>query len=303
MNQYLTSFILILLSLTSCKDKPQAQDQIVAHALNGAPLYAVPASPELIAKYETRKQAYLDNVHNMENLIWYGRFAAYRGDYEEAMRIYSAGIKKSPKDSRLYRHRGHRYITLRQFSKAIADLEKAAALIQGTMNAKEPDGMPNARNIPVSTNHGNIYYHLGLAYYLNDQLPQALNAYLKCLETSSEPDNLVSSTHWLYMILRKMGRDEEAMQILKPITTELDVIENTSYHRLCLFYKGAISEAELLNGNEADASNDAVRYGLVNWYSYNEQEEQALKNKRQIIKGDSWGSFGFIAAEADLYRK
>ncbi|MFT6807388.1 MAG: tetratricopeptide (TPR) repeat protein [Saprospiraceae bacterium] len=303
MKQLLAGSILLILVLVSCNDKPQAQQKIVANALNGTPLYVHPPSEELIAKYEERKQKYLANVHNMENLIWFGRFAAYKGDYEEAMKIYAAGIQKSPKDSRIYRHRGHRYITLRQFEKAITDLEKASTLIQGTMNAKEPDGMPNARNVPVSTNHGNIYYHLGLAYYLNGQLPKALNAYLKCLKTSTEPDNLVSATHWLYMILRKLGRLEEAEEILKPIAPNMNIIENMSYHQLCLFYKGVISESELLNSQRAAASNDAVRYGLANWYEYNGNEEQARKNMREIIKGKSWASFGYIAAEADLYRK
>ena len=304
MKQLLVGSIFLILALISCNDKPQAQQIIVAHALNGTPLYASPPSEALIVKYEAHKKKYLANVHNMENLIWFGRFAAYKGDYEEAMKVYAGGIQKSSKDSRIYRHRGHRYITLRQFDKAITDLEKAAVLIQGTMNAKEPDGMPNARNIPVSTNHGNIYYHLGLAYYLKGRLPEALDAYLKCLETSTEPDNLVSTTHWLYMILRKLGRLKEAKEILNPITLNMDVIENTSYHQLCLFYKGVISESQLLNSQgAAAASNDAIRFGLANWYSYNGNEDQARKNMKEIIKGKSWGSFGYIAAEAALYGK
>ena len=80
--------------------------------------------------------------------------------------FFSQGIESFPDEPKLYRHRGHRYISVREFDKAIADLEKAVELIQGTPNEIEPDGMPNALNIPVSSLHGNIYYHLGLAYYL-----------------------------------------------------------------------------------------------------------------------------------------
>ena len=289
--------------IVSCKDQPLTKDKIAAYALNGAPLYATSPSEELLSKYEDYKQKYRSNVHNMESLIWYGRLAGYIGDYNEAINIYTTGIKRSPKDSRMYRHRGHRYITIREFDKAIIDLEKASELIQGTMNAKEPDGIPNTRNTPVSTNHGNIYYHLGLAYYLKGNLPKALEAYLKCLETSTEADNLVSATHWLYMIFRKMSRIEEAKQILNPIIADMDIIENSSYHNLCLFYKGILTESQLLTSNGPAASNDATRYGIANWYFYNGQEDQASKNMKQIINGKSWASFGYIAAEADLYRK
>lgn len=303
MKRTLAFSMLLFLFILACKDQPQTPEKIAAYALNGAPLYAATPSTELLSKYKDYKQKYLSNVHNMESLIWYGRFAGYMGNYEEAINIYSAGIKKSPKDSRMYRHRGHRYITIRKFDEAISDLEKASELIKGTMNAKEPDGMPNARNTPVSTNHGNIYYHLGLAYYLKGDLPKALEAYLQCLETSTQPDNLVSATHWLYMIFRKLGRNEEAEQILNPINPDMDIIENFSYHNLCLFYKGILTESQLLNSDGPAASNDATRYGIANWYSYNGRNDEAAKNMKQIINGKSWASFGYIAAEADLYRR
>mgnify|MGYP001803330131 CR=1 FL=1 len=95
----------------------------------------------------------------MDNLIWHGRFTAYIGNYKEAIQIYTDGISQFPDDARLYRHRGHRHLTIRQYDHAIADFEKAAELIQGTENEVEPDGMHNARNITESTLHGNNYYH------------------------------------------------------------------------------------------------------------------------------------------------
>jgi len=44
-------------------------------------------------------------------------------------------------------------------------------------NQIEPDGLPNAKNIPISTLKGNIWYHLGLAYYLKGDFENALWAY------------------------------------------------------------------------------------------------------------------------------
>ena len=110
-------------------------------------------------------------------IIWYGRRTAYLGRYRDAIRIFSNGIELHPEDARLYRHRGHRFISTRQLDEAIADLDYAAALVEGTEDEVEPDGMPNARGIPVSTLHSNIWYHLGLAHYLAGDYERAEWAY------------------------------------------------------------------------------------------------------------------------------
>lgn len=299
-------FISLLLILSSCGKKetvPIPTEKPNAYALDGTPLFLPAASLQLMQIYAKKKADHINNPTDVDALIWHARYAAYAGDYEESIRLYSQGMNKWPNDARLYRHRGHRYITTRQYDKAIIDLSFAGQLIQGTGNKIEPDGMPNARNIPVSTLHGNIYYHLGLAYYLKGDLELALQAYLSCLESSDMIDNLVSSTHWIYMILRRLGRDAEANEILKPIDKEFDIIENHSYHKLCLYYKGELTEDQLL-ATEGDASaNDAILYGLANWYHYNDQNGVATSRLNAIINNSQWNSFGYIAAEADIYNR
>ena len=57
-------------------------------------------------------------------LIWVGRRTAYLGRYREAIGIFSDGIARHPADARMYRHRGHRYLTVREIDQAIADFEK-----------------------------------------------------------------------------------------------------------------------------------------------------------------------------------
>ena len=173
---------------------------------SGDTLFSALPDEKLLAQYLEKKNAFEAAPDSLDNLIWYGRFQAYTGNYRSAIAIYTYGLEKFPNDPHLLRHRGHRYITVREFDKAIADLSKAAELIKGTNNEVEPDGMPNAQNIPVSTLHGNIYYHLGLAYYLQRNLPKALDAFKACLSTSNSPDNVVSATHWVYMIQNRLGR-------------------------------------------------------------------------------------------------
>lgn len=264
-------------------------------------LFSAAPGEAILARYEAKKAAYLADPNDVENLIWHGRFTAYIGNYQEAIQIYTDAIKQFPEEARLYRHRGHRHLTIRQYDQAVADFEKAAELIQGTENEVEPDGMPNARNMPVSTLHGNIYYHLGLAYYLKQDMENALAAYQKCLASSGNNDNLVSSTHWLYMISRRLGQDEQAQAYLAPINKDLDVIENTAYHLACLFYKGSIEEATLLNPEGDAPANDAIAYALANWYFYNGNLPEAKKKYENILNNSVWNSFGYLAAEADYY--
>ena len=258
------------------------------------------ASGKALQDYQEARTAYLQDTTDVDLLIWYGRRMAYLGNYEDAIAIYSNGIGRFPNDARLYRHRGHRYISIREFDKAIADLTQGAELIRGTKNEIEPDGMPNAMNIPVSTLHGNIWYHLGLAYYLKHDYPNAYKAYLNCRESGDNPDNLVSSTHWLYMIQRRMGNKTQADSLLLPIENGMEVIENTNYYDLCKFYKGLIPKDSLSQARDLSAASDAVSYGLANWYLYEGMEDKALEVFLNITERDSWTSFGYIAAESDL---
>ncbi len=50
------------------------------------------------------------------------------------------------------------------------------------------------------------------------------------------------------------------------------------------------------------AMNDALAYGVGNWYFYNGQTEKAREIFERLLDGESWASFGRIAAEADLHR-
>jgi tetratricopeptide (TPR) repeat protein len=238
-------------------------------------------------------------------IIWLGRRTAYLGRYREAINIFSRGIEKHPGEARFYRHRGHRYITLRCFDLAIADLEKAAKIIKGTADEIEPDGVPNARNTPTSTLQSNIWYHLGLAHYLKGDFKKALRSYRECLKVSKNPDMLVATAHWLYMTLRRSGRQREARGVLAAITEGMDIIENRDYHKLLLMYKGKFTAESLLEEmmrGEGSLSSASIGYGVGNWYLYNGEREKAVRVFRKIVESNQWASFGYIAAEVELKR-
>jgi tetratricopeptide (TPR) repeat protein len=281
---------------------PRPRPEPEAVSFLGEPLFAPAPTAGLLEQYEAAKMRWEAAPEDIDAAIWYGRRAAYPGRYREAIRIYSDAIEMHPEDARLYRHRGHRSISIRQLDNAIADLEHAAWLIEGTEDEVEPDGMPNERGIPVSTLHSNIWYHLGLAYYLSGDYERAEHAYTQRAASAANDDMMVSTTHWLYMTLRRQGRTEDATELLEPITPDMEIIENHAYHRLCLFYKGELSEKELTGDDLASSANAAVAYGVANWHLAEGDTERGLAALEEIVASDGWAAFGFIAAEADLAR-
>jgi tetratricopeptide (TPR) repeat protein len=176
--------------------------------------------------------------------------------------------------------------------------------VAGEPDVVEPDGAPNARGIPISTLQSNIWYHLGLAHYLRGDFERALSAYRECMKVSDNPDKLVSTSHWLYMTLRRLGRADEAAEVLQPIHAEMDIIENQAYHQLLLMYKGELDPEALLEGPEGSdtPSSAAVAYGVGAWYLYNGHEDQAQAVFNGMLQGSGWAGFGYIAAEAEVAR-
>jgi len=301
-------FVLVLTLFVACAQKASSESEAIAlpeeDSIFTTPLgktYPIPVPNEAaLANFEQARTEFEANPKDVEALIWYGRRTAYLGRYRQAIAIYTEGIKNFPQDARLYRHRGHRYISIRNYEAAIVDLEKAASLIQGTVDQIEPDGMPNAQNIPLSSLHSNVWYHLGLAYYLSKQYEEAYRAYLQCRESGDNYDNIVSSTHWLYLIQLRLGNPERADSLLAPIQKEGVVIENQSYADLCQLYKGWISPDTLLQASPGNPSNDAVNYGLANWYLHQGDSSKGIQLLEALVAGKAFTSFGYLAAEGDL---
>ena len=276
-------------------------------SLFGEPLFKTPLRADILERqkklYDEALTNYEADPEDADNIIWLGRRTAYIGDFRKSIAIYSMGIKKHPTDPRMYRHRGHRFITLRFFDQAISDFEKAAELIKGKPDEIEPDGIPNKRGIPVSSLHFNIWYHLGLAYYLKADFEKALHAYDMCMRASEIDDKVIATAHWYYMTLRRLGREAEAKKILENITEDMDVIENYHYHKCLMMYKGKNKPEALMK--EAYEMGDlglvTIGYGVANWYHYTGNKEKAADILREIVAVEGWAGFGYIAAEADLY--
>jgi len=269
------------------------------------PTFSDSSKQILEQKLSEAKTNYDKDANNPDNIIWYGRRTAYLGNYQEAIEIFSIGIQLHPKDARFYRHRGHRYISIRCIDKAIEDFKTAAKLTKGKPDEIEPDGMPNAQNIPTSTLQTNIYYHLGLAYYLNGQFAEAESAYKECIKLSKNPDMYVATANWYYITLRRLKKDREAGKLLSSISENIKLIENKDYLTILLLYKqkgDADSIKQKIMGGTNTLSNASLGYGLGNYYFLKGDNVTAKEIFNQIIAGNQWSSFGYIAAEAELKR-
>jgi tetratricopeptide (TPR) repeat protein len=296
----------------------QTQDEIEATSLLGQPLQR-PVFPDdvrerLAGQLAEAEAAYAAAPESADAILLLGQRTGAIGRLRDAIQIFTDGIARHPEDARMYRYRGHRLISTRQFDRAIADLTEAGRLVEGRPPEPEiPIGAP-ADTPATYTLQFSIWYHLGLANYLRGDFAAARAAYYTCTAFAPTDETMVAVTHWHYMALRRLGATEDAARVLAPIHPDMNITENRPYYRLTLLYIGALTPEEALAPNPEDkdkgmGNNQAlmdatVGYGVANWHRYNGRRAEADALCRHIIDrtppGMAQFAFGYIAAEADL---
>lgn len=299
-----TSSRLVLVLLAACG--AAATEGVEAIALDGRELTRPPMPAGVRAQREADLAAaeavLLANPSDPDALIWVGRRLGYLGRFHAAIATFTRGAEQHPRDARMLRHRGHRHITVRQFDRAVRDLELAAQLMLAGPDAIEPDGQPNARNVPTGTLYFNVYYHLALARYLARDFDGAAATWALCQTVSQSPDKLVATSYWHYLTLRWLGRDEEARALLAPVRADLDVIENHAYHRLLLaFAAETVSEDVLRDARDNDLA--TLGNGVATWLGLSGAHEAARALWHRVVATTPWPAFGHIAAEVALAGK
>ena len=89
--------------------------------------------------------------------IWVARRLGYLGRVREAIDVLTKTLEDHPDDPFVLRHRGHRWITLREFGRATADLELAAQGCRTVLDEVETDGRPTPGRQPHSSLHYNVH--------------------------------------------------------------------------------------------------------------------------------------------------
>ncbi|MDT8342578.1 MAG: hypothetical protein RQ751_13790 [Longimicrobiales bacterium] len=311
----------LALAAPACRPEPVGEaesnaaisrpDGVEAISLLGEPLTAPDLPDAVRAAFQENllvaRAAYDLDRADADAIIWLGRRTAYLGRYREAIEIYSRGLVLHPDEARLLRHRGHRWITVREFDRAIEDLKTAVRLIEGTEDRVEPDGLPNAAGIPTTTLHFNVWYHLGLAHYLKGEFEQALLAWQACLDVARHDDARVAATYWLHTTLRRLGLEERARQLRMEVDPATELLENDGYLEVLLLHRGLHTADEVL-GTAADVEVDpvaapTVAYGVAMWHWLEGRREEGYRMMERIVRDrGQWAAFGYVAAEAELAR-
>ncbi len=58
-----------------------------------------------------------------------------------------------------------------------------------------------------------------------------------------------------------------------------------------------------IRGDADTLGSASTGYGIGNYFLYNGDRDKALDIFRNIVAGDQWASFGYIAAETELSRE
>jgi tetratricopeptide (TPR) repeat protein len=250
----------------------------------GRTLYALPDDPNVI---DARK-ALAAEPKNVERVLALSKAEAARRQYREAVATSTEGLAIAPNNADLYLERGHRELGLREFTKARSDLEQATRIAPQML-----DG----------------YYHLGLSHYFLGEFDQAAASFGKARDLAKTDDSLVDCSNWLYVSLRRAGKEQEADKALQRITPE---VKNTEPHlffylRLLHFYQGKLTEKEVLppapagpDDLEGELAFDTVTYGVGNWRLYHGGRAGATELFRKVVKGEAWNAWGFIGSEREL---
>ena len=298
---------LVVLSalLLSVACRAPLPDGVEALALDGRLLTPSDLPAEVEADREGKlaaaREALRQAPDDRDAWIWVGRRLGYLGRYRDAIDVYSEALARWPGDPFLLRHRGHRYLSVRAFARAEQDLACAAAACRFVPDEVEPDGLPVPGRPPHSSLHFNVYYHLALARFVQGDSQGAVDGWLRCLACSDDDESRVAVTHWLWCARMRAGDVAGARATVQGISADMDVVENTAYHQLCLLYKGARTAGQLQAGG--GSSGAAMRFGLAHYALVAGDREAGVAALRELAVDPGWAAFGVIAAEAEVARR
>jgi tetratricopeptide (TPR) repeat protein len=228
-----------------------------------------------------RAQAALDvEPRNVQRFIALGVAQSGARQFREAIETFTRGLAVAPSEPMLYRWRGHRYLSLREFDNALQDLNKGLAL--------------------DSANYG-ILYHLGIVRFLRGEFYQAADAFARAQKRAPDPAELAGSTDWLWMSLARAGQQREAKAMLdrRPDT----IPANNAYSRRLQLYRGEILPSAVVTpADTGDVNIATLNYGLGNWYLVRGDTAKAREAFERSVASGGWPAFGFIVSEIELRR-
>ena len=217
---------------------------------------------------------------NISRIIELGVAESGARQFREAIATFTRGLEIEPDNALLLRWRGHRFISIREFVSAHADLIRAARLDPSLYGA---------------------WFHLGVVQYLSGEFKDAAASFAKAQPIAPDPNELAGSTDWLWMSLSRDGRKAEAKAVLDRRSPTLP--PDYGYTRRLQLYAGAVTPDKLLTPADTDGVQIAtLSYGAGNWLLVQGDKTGARVWFERAVQTDGWPAFGFILAEAELRR-
>ena len=266
----------MLAALASLRAAPAA-GQTTQYRAPGGAVYLSQPDTGAVARAESALAA---DPRNVELILALGLAQSGIRRYREAIATFSQGIEIAPDNAVLYRWRGHRYLSVREFDRARADLE---------------------RGLQLDPSCYGCLYHLGVVKFVAGEFAGAADAFARGLPLAPNAGERAGSIDWSWMSLMRAGQAAEAQAVLDRNADSLPV-ENAYTRRLRL-YRGQIGPEQVLTPTEADDVNIAtLSFGLGNWYLVRGDTARAREWFGRAVASGGWPAFGFIAAEAELTR-
>ncbi|MBC7894971.1 MAG: tetratricopeptide repeat protein [Cytophagaceae bacterium] len=247
--------------------------------------YTSPAGVAYRAQADTgpiarAQQALAREPKNVQRIIELGIAQSGARQFREAIATFTTGMAIEPRNALLYRWRGHRYLSVREFDRAEADLKRGLAL--------------------DSTNYG-VLYHLGIIRFIRSDFDGAADLFRRALPRAPDPGENAGSTDWRWMSLMRAGRKAEARAWLDARPDSLKVA-NAYTQRIRLYRGETRPEALITPADTVDVQVATLNYGLGNWYLVQGDTAKALERFQASVKSPGWPGFGFIVSEVELRR-
>ncbi len=280
------SLLSLALVLSSPALSAQTQGAFETTSLLGRKLYAMSGDDAISAA----KGKLSNTSRSAAEYLALSKAEAGRRQYQEAVKTDTEALAAYPENADLLLERGHRELGLRQFAAAQKDLEHA---------------------VKVDPTKLDSHYHLGLALYFQGRFEEAALHFGHARDLAGTDDSLIDCSNWLYVSLRRAGKQDEAKEVLTRITP---AVHNTEPHlafylSLLRFYQGQRTEQQILparpapGDSEAELSYNTVSYGLGNWHLYNGDKPAAYPYFEKVVVGSAWNSWGFVGSEVELTRR
>jgi len=247
--------------------------------------YRSPAGIEYRSQPDTgaiarAESALASDPRNIDRIIALGIAQSGVRQYREAIETFTRGLQIAPNNALLYRWRGHRYLSTRQFDRAMDDLTRGARL--------------------DSTIYG-IWYHLGIVRFTKGDFAGAVDAFTRALPIAPDSGERAGATDWLWMSLSRARRTADAQALLDRRPDSIPGA-NAYMQRLRLYRGQVAPDSVFTPADTSDIAIATLSYGIGNWYLVRGDTTRARAWFERSIASGGWPAFGFIMSEVELRR-